>query len=171
MTLSTPAKIVALAALALALALGGLLILTSKQHISTSVPPQPAAAQHPVIRVTVNAKPAPRVKPKLVLDPSLPAPLRRALLHSRQVVAVVYSSAIAGDRAALVEARAGAHAAHAGFAALDVRNESIATSVATWMTFHADPAVLVVRRPGTVVFSVAGLADRETVAQAAGDRS
>ncbi|HEY5294058.1 MAG TPA: hypothetical protein VIJ70_01115 [Gaiellaceae bacterium] len=171
MTLSTPVKIVTLAALALALALGGLLILTTNRRTGTSVPPRIAPAQQPVIRVTANPKPAPQVKPKLVLDPSLPSPLRRALLHNRQVVAVVYSSAIAGDRAALVEARAGAHAAHAGFAALDVRNESVASSVATWMTVHADPAVLVVRRPGTVVFSVAGLADRQTVAQAAGARS
>jgi hypothetical protein len=104
---------------------------------------------------------------KLHLDPTLPAPLRHALSLSRVVVAVLYAPDAPGDAEAVSEARKGAKAAHVGFAMLDVRNEAIARALARQIDGVSDPAVLVVRRPGTVVLKLEGFVDAAVVAQAA----
>jgi len=111
-----------------------------------------------------HAKP---LAPNLHLDPALPAPLRRALSHSRVVVAVLYASDAPGDAEAVSEARKGAHAAHVGFAMLNVRNETIARGIAQQVAGATDPTVLVVRRPGTVALKFDGFVDAAIVAQAA----
>jgi hypothetical protein len=136
-----------------------------------SVPVHKAAAK------PVNAKPskakASKAKhvrpavPKLNLDPNLPAPLRRALSHSRVVVAVLYAPDVPGDSDAVSEARKGAKAAHVGFTVLNVRNEAVARAVARQVQGASDPAVLVVRRPGTVALKIDGFVDAAAVAQAA----
>jgi len=116
------------------------------------------------------AKPIKRVRPsapKLHLDLTLPAPLRKALLHSRVVVAVLYAPDAPGDADAVTEARAGAKAAHVGFTMLNVRNEAIARALARQVAGASDPAVLVVRRPGTVALKLDGYVDAAVVAQAA----
>jgi hypothetical protein len=105
--------------------------------------------------------------PKLNLDPNLPAPLRKALSHSRVVVAVLYAPDIPGDSDAVNEARKGAKAAHVGFTVLNVRNEAVARAVARQVQGASDPAVLVVRRPGTVALKIDGFVDAAAVAQAA----
>jgi hypothetical protein len=105
--------------------------------------------------------------PKLNLDPNLPAPLRRALSHSRVVVAVLYAPDVPGDSDAVSEARKGAKAAHVGFTVLNVRNEAVARAVARQVQGASDPAVLVVRRPGTVALKIDGFVDAAAVAQAA----
>lgn len=165
MTLSTPVKIVALAALALLLGMGGLLALSAARHKGTPAaiasPPRVAPAKLQV-RVVVT-------KPHRTLAqrfPGVPTVVARALAQRPTVVVVVYSSAVASDRSVLEAARAGAHAAHAGFVAADVSLEPIAAGVATWSGSPAVPAVGVVRRPGKVVWQVSGPTDRQTVAQA-----
>jgi hypothetical protein len=167
MTLSTPVKVFALAALALMLGLGGFLFLFAS-HGSTA--PERIAVPHRVTHAAAAAaKATPVVTPKPaapVIDPSLPTPLRHALAHSRVVVAVIYSSNVAGDRRALEEARAGAHAAHVGFAALNVHDERIARAVAA-LEPTVDPAVFIVNRGSPMVLATAGTFDRETVAAAA----
>lgn len=160
MTLSTPVKIVALAGLACALALAGALALVAAHHRATS---QPATVLHP---------PAPRhvePRPKLVLAAGLPAPLHRALEQSRTVVAVLYAPRVKRDVEVLAAGLQGAHDAHVGFAALNVSRRSVALALATWHPQTSDPAVLVVRRPGTVVTELDGWSDRAMVAQAAAD--
>jgi hypothetical protein len=107
--------------------------------------------------------------PKLNLDPTLPAPLRKALSRSRVVVAVLYAPDVPGDSEAVSEARKGAQAAHVGFTMLNVRNEAIARAVARQVQGVTDPAVLVVRRPGTVALKLDGFVDAAVVAQAAAD--
>jgi hypothetical protein len=168
MTLSTPVKVIALAGLAVILAAGGFLTLAAK-HGHAAATPATVAAPPKVITVSTNvvthhAAPA---KPKLQLDPSLPAPVRAKLQHSKTVVAFVYTSLAASDRAELADVRAGAHQAHVPFVALDVTHERIADAVYTWTQSAADPQVLVVKRPGTIAFQVAGLTDQQTIAQAA----
>jgi hypothetical protein len=168
MTLSTPLKIVVLAALALALGTGGLLAVTAARHKTTSdvvVPPKHITPAAHVVVVKATPKPKPH-KAALQLDPSAPLIIRRALEHHTSVVVAVYSSAAPGDQQLVDEARAGARAAHAGFVAANVHIESIAAAVATWSNRASDPFVLVVRRPGRVVWGVDGLTDRDTVAQA-----
>jgi hypothetical protein len=167
MTLSTPVKIVALAALALLLGLGGVLMLSAKHApAAISVPP----IVHHVVQATVVSKAAPAktkaVKPRVVLQPGLPSIVRLALERNANAVIVVYSSRVPADRAIRAEALAGAHLAHAAFVPADVANNGIAAGVASWSASIADPAVLVVRRPGRVVFGARGLTDRLTVAQA-----
>jgi hypothetical protein len=161
MTLSTPVKIVALAGLCCALALAGLLVLAEAHHRSAS----PGVAS-----VTRDATP-PHVarKPRLHLVAGLPGPLYRALEQSRTVVAVLYAPHVARDVSVLAAGLQGAQDAHVGFAALDVARRPVALSLAAWQPQAADPAVLVVRRPGVVVTELDGWSDRTMVAQAAAD--
>ena len=129
----------------------------------------PRSVVHKVGTKLAKAKHVRPAAPKVKLDPMLPAPLRRALSHSRVVVAVLYAPDVPGDSDAVAEARKGAKAAHVGFAVLNVRNETIARAVAVQVQGATDPAVLVVRRPGTVALKIDGFVDAAAVAQAAAD--
>jgi hypothetical protein len=193
MTLSPQMKKVAIAggALVVVLLLLKVLVLHPKATSSVYVPP---AVHHPVVH---HAKAAPKApahhartaaasharkaaahparkaaahrahpaRPKI--DPTLPAALRRALAHSRVVVAVLYAPDAPGDGEAVDAARAGAHAARVGFVMLNVRNETVARAVAKQVAGTSDPALLVFRRPGTVALKIDGHVDAEAVAQAA----
>ena len=123
----------------------------------------------PVFTAAPQAPPAPKAaahkgKAVVQLNAGLPGALRKALLAHDVVIAVVYG---AGDSDAIAAAQQGAKTAHAGFAALDVGQESIARDVAQLVPGIGDPAVLVVRRPGTVTASYPGYSDADTIAQAA----
>jgi hypothetical protein len=160
MTLSMPVKIVALAALALVLGLGGVVLLTSHPASSKNNVATPPAVY--VVKHTAVVH-----KPVVQLDANLPLILRPVLEKHATAVVAIYSSRIAGDRAMLAAARAGAREAHVGFLAANVAIEKIAVGVATWSDVARDPVVIVVRRPGKVVFAVSGLTDDATIAQAA----
>jgi hypothetical protein len=162
MTLSTPVKIVALAALALALGLAGAVLMLAGHSAAASAPPVVQHTTPMVAHKTVKPH-----KPKVVLDPSLPLNVRRALLRDAVAVIAVYNSRTAGDHAVLAAARTGARQAHAAFAAADVSREGVAEGVATWSSNVVDPGVIVVRRPGKIVFAVTGPTDEQTIAQAA----
>lgn len=166
MTLSTPVKIVALAALALVLGLGGLLLVVHKHASPAATPPAPVPAQPAQHHAAAPAKPAPKPKPRVVLLPGLPTAIAQSLLHHPITVVAVYNSGTPGDRAALVSARAGAREAHAGFIAANVSHPAVANAIAIWASSTMNPAILVVKRPGTIVFGVAGPSDQDTVAQA-----
>jgi hypothetical protein len=131
----------------------------------------PAAATVPLQVVHVKAPvvhhAARPVQPRLQLDPNLPTAVRQKLERTREVVAFVYTGASADDRALLQEARAGARAARVAFVPLNVMDERVAESVFGWASSTADPQVIVVRRPGTIVFQTENPVDRDTVAQAA----
>src|SRR4051794_7263178 len=103
-SLSTPMKIVLLAGTVLILgAAGGLLILGGHAGTQTT-----AVVVHPTKTVHVaRSHPAHvrAVKHALVLDPTLPIPLRNALRHSKLVVAVVFTPGDPGDKNVLVQAR------------------------------------------------------------------
>lgn len=170
MTLSTPVKIVALAGLALILGMGGVLLLLG-HHSSpaAAAPPAPRPVTH-VVHVAPAPKPKPVAKPKphWQVPAGTPKPVAAALDKVPAIVAVVYSSRIPADRALLAEARAGARKAHALTVPLDIARPKVAEmmAVSSWGQATA-PAVFVIRRPGRVVFTVSGLTDRTTVAQAA----
>ena len=103
------------------------------------------------------------------VDAGLPAALRQALLAYPTVVAVLFRPGMPGDSDAVAAARQGAGTAHAGFAALDVSNESNARVAALKLTSESDPSVVVVRRPGTVSLVLPGYTDAQVVAQAAAE--
>lgn len=132
-----------------------------------------------IVKQFVLGKPAQVVSPPLIVhntprhkaapkvDPGLPAALTRALAHHSVVVTVLFSPDVPGSSDAVAAARQGADTAHAGFAALDVSNETIARDAAIKLTADSDPAVVVVRRPGTVSIVLPGYNDAQVVAQAA----
>jgi hypothetical protein len=167
MTLSTPLKVLGLAALALALAGAGVVTLLlghvrPAHHATASAKVTPPTVAH-----QVTSTPAAPPKPTVLLDAGLPAPLHAALLHSREVVAFLYVPSSPDDRALLAQVRGGAHDARVGFVALNVHDPQVAEAAFTWARSSAAPATFVVRRPGTAVFSIQGLTDRTAVAQAA----
>ncbi len=154
MKLSLPVKIAAAAGLVLALAAGTFDV----THRKTAAGPVAVAAP-----ATAQTHAAPQI------DPNLPAPLRAALVDNAVVVAVLDAPGIGDDDDAVAQARQGADAAHVGFALLNVRDEATAEALAQTAPNATDPAVLVVRRPGTIAFELDGFADSQSVAQAASD--
>jgi hypothetical protein len=169
MTLSTPVKIVALAALALALGLGGVALLFGhRSSPAVAAPPVPRPVAH-VVHIAPKPTPVAKPKPHVQIAAGTPAPVAALLQRSpKAIVAVVYSSRVPGDRAVVAEARAGARTAHVPTVLLDVARPKIAELLAVSSWGHAmAPAVFVIRRPGRVVFTISGPTDRTTVAQAA----
>jgi hypothetical protein len=163
MTLSTPLKVLGLAALALAVAGAGVvtLLLGYGQHANRATHTVTTTPPPSVHRV------APKPAPAIRLDSGLPAPLHAALLRSREVVAFLYVPSSPDDRALLAQVRAGAHDARVGFVALNVHDPQVAETSFAWARSSAVPATFVVRRPGGAVFQIQGLTDRTAVAQAA----
>jgi hypothetical protein len=166
MTVSTPIKIFALVAVLLGAAGMAFLQLASRSTASSSS--TPPVVKHAATAPTTQHTPAVHKAPTITLDPNLPAPVRFALLHERTVVVGLYSSRT-NDGAALTEMRAGAALAHTPFVAIDVMRPKYAAAFATFTGSTADPALLVVRRPGTIVHQLAGVQDRQVVAEAARD--
>jgi hypothetical protein len=125
----------------------------------------------PTTAVTAAPKPPPvaksSAKQALELTPGLPPALHAALLGHLVVVAVLASGD--GDGDLVSTARQGAKAAHAGFAVLNVGNETVARDVAMLVPGLGGSGVLVFRRPGTVAEALPTYTDADTVAQAATD--
>ena len=165
MTVSTPVKVVALAGLALILGLGGVVLMFGKHSSSparAATPPAAASKAH----FTVKVAPKPH-KAALHLLPGLPSNLYTALEKRQVAVVAIFSSQNASDRSLLAAARDGAQQAHASFVAANVALEGVANDVEAWSHNPTAPAVVVVRRPGKVVFAVTGPTDSATIAQAA----
>jgi hypothetical protein len=135
-----------------------------KKHAAKPVVRKPAVTK------PVAAKPA-AIKPvaaKPATDENgLPSVLAAALASHRVVVLSLYAPGVELDDMALLEARAGAAAAGAGFVALDVLNERQSKPLTKKLGVLEDPSVLIFRRPDEVVISFSGFADKQTVAQAA----
>lgn len=138
----------------------------SSSSAATPLPVHHVAKQAPTR--APSAKPAAHATPVVKLNPGLPAPIRYALLRHRSVVVALHGVGVV-DTAAATEARAGASLAHTSFVSLDVRKARYATAVAGFDGSTAEPAVIVVRRPGIIVKRFEGIHDRQVVAQAAHD--
>jgi len=165
--LSLPTKIVALAGLLVAVAAAGILLLYTG-HSTSKTATTPVVPTH--VRAPVHTRP---VAPKHVaratarFTAGLPTPLLTALRHSKLVVAVVWAKGdpVAADT--LAQARAGARSVHAPVVVLDVAGDRVAGQTAAWMKNDiVQPAVLIVRRPGTIAVELPGYADKTAVAQA-----
>jgi hypothetical protein len=188
---SQPVRILALVGVLGALALGAGFAMLGKSSGSSAAPKviKPlhghhevaAAATKPVVaRHKAHAKPgaahkaatlAPKPKPAVAVqqlpDNGLPAVVNQALLTHAVVVVSLYDPQALVDSASVGEAQAGARLANAGFVPLNVLSEAQARPLAKKLGVLPDPALLVFRRPGDLVFRVNGFADRATVAQAA----
>jgi hypothetical protein len=97
---------------------------------------------------------------------ALPAPIEAALADDRVVVVALYNPKAKIDSTAMHEAQAGALKAGSSFVPIDVRRNGVDALNARYGVLQ-DPAVLVLRPPGSLVVRIDGFADRETVAQAA----
>ena len=97
----------------------------------------------------------------------LPRAIRLALAADRVVVVALYDPRAKIDGTAMREARAGAEKAGSSFVPVDVRDNGDVDSLNSKYGVLQDPAVLVLRPPGSLVVRIDGFADRETVAQAA----
>jgi hypothetical protein len=169
--------IIAAAGVLAAIALGGgFMLLGRGQSSPGATSTQPALVQH----LTRTAQEAKRVvKPKKHKTPAvingMPAALALALRAHPVVVVSLYAPDASVDALAKEEGRQGAALAGAGFVALDVSNEKVASTLTSLLTTGAtaadrvldDPAVLVFRRPNALFVRLNGWTDRELVAQAA----
>jgi hypothetical protein len=96
----------------------------------------------------------------------LPAAIRSALAANLVVVVALYDPRAKIDGVSMREARAGAQLAGSSFVPIDVRKNGVDSLNARYGVIQ-DPAVLVLRPPGSLVVRIDGFADRDTVAQAA----
>jgi hypothetical protein len=123
------------------------------------------ALKKPPARKPAAPKPA---APKPVESVNgMPAVLAAALARNKVVVVSLYAPKVELDATAMREARAGAAAAGVGFVAFDVMKELQARALTKMLGILEDPAVLVFRRPGTLVVRFSGFTDMQTVLQAA----
>jgi glucose/arabinose dehydrogenase len=145
----------------------------SRKSSDSSAPPaKPAAeASKPSTaqpQAAAQPKPKPKPTPTKVPTPAdqLPAAIRRALAADNVVVVSLYNPKAKIDGTAMREAKAGAAQAGSSFVPIDVRKNNVASLNALYGVLQ-DPAVLVLRPPGSLVVRIDGFVDRETVAQAA----
>ena len=168
-TISPPIRILALAGMLAALALGILFYMHSRSSSDSPSTSATPSTTHTTPGLTTKPKPA-QVAPKVVLLPGLPTKVAHALRHSKVVVVSIYATGGKGDHAAIATARKAARSVHVGFVAVNVANEKTARAFGTFAgTKTAPPAVLVVRRPGRIVNRFDTWADSPVIAQAARD--
>jgi hypothetical protein len=129
---------------------------------TSSVSPTPV-----ITKAGTNAAGKAHAAPKVVLLAGLPSGVAHALRYSKVAVVSLYVGQAQGDRAWMAEARKGARAAGAGFVAVNVGNDKSAASVTSFAGAVSSPAMLVVRRPGTIVTQISGPVESAVVAQAA----
>jgi hypothetical protein len=160
--------------LVLVLAAGAAGLMVFKRLRSSSDASTPA----PTTRTVEPRPPKPKVARRAPLTPQkpkpapvapsdqLPAAIRSALAANLVVVVALYDPKAKIDGLAVREARAGAELAGSSFVPIDVRKNGVDSLNARYGAIQ-DPAVLVLRPPGSLVVRIDGFADRDTVAQAA----
>lgn len=141
---------------------GGLPGSSSDGEVATLPVQAPTDSVTPARTKARTKAPSPAVK----ILPGVPARLASALQRSKVVVAVLDGGTTA-DRIRLTEARAGAKSVGAAFVTLDVRRESQAKAVTSFLEDGSDATVLVVNRPGKIANSFSTYVDQAIVAQAA----
>lgn len=128
----------------------------------TASPPTTEVPRQP------SARPTPP-QPKIALLPGLPPKVANKLRYSKVLVVSLYQGSASADRAAVGAARLGARAVGAGFLKVNVLNERSARTLQSFVGTTSTPTVVVVRRPGRIVYRLEGAAssDPQLVAQAA----
>ena len=112
-------------------------------------------------------KPAGHTTPKIVLTPGLPAPVAHALRYSKVVVLSVYVGQSQQDRVWVAKARKGDRSVGACFVAVNVGADRPAAQINSFVGTVSSPSMIVVKRPGRIVTTIAGPVDETIVAQAA----
>jgi hypothetical protein len=193
LSLSSPIRYAALAALLATVLIGGGLTMMGHGESSVATPhvikhhpfgsgvKKPAKAtvapkKHSAKAPKAKATPTVPVTPKAPVQPSfviaalaagLPNVLATALGRHQTVVVSLYNPYSQVDGIAFAEARTGAKIAGVGFVPLNVLSEAQIGKLTQMLGLLPDPGLLVYIRPGTLVARISGFADKETVAQAA----
>ena len=176
MTISPTTRIIVLIAVAVLLGLGGFLLLDlGHKNAATKTPVAHHSATTHVAPHTSSSTTRPAVSAHHAAaiaglsSTTLPSPLVHALRYHKIVVAVLYAPGVASEAGVVSLARQGAHAAHAGFVALNVRGEKTAEGVALSFPGAFDPSVLIVNHHGVAVTRLDGVQESAAVAQAVTD--
>jgi hypothetical protein len=166
MTTTAPTRVLVLIGVAVAALAAFLFVLRpmllEDDEATTSSPTAKPAQQAPT-KSTPGRATALRVQ----LNKGLPAPVAKQLRYSKVVVVTLFTPRAAADVRAIAQSRAGAKSAKAGFVAINVTNEKRARELTAFAGTSAAPAVLIVKRPGTIISHIEGATDSQIVAQAA----
>jgi hypothetical protein len=171
LTLHPPARVAALVGALVLTGLAAVVFMLGRGALGAESPPAkttaPATPSKPTMHSAATSRPkaaAKPIKPAHVAS-GFPARIDHALQYSRVVVVSVSIPGAAVDRIVRSEARSGARASRAGFVAISALNERAVGGLVAKTGVLPDPAVVIVKRPGTVAatFSVA---DAGTIAQA-----
>jgi len=157
--LTNRTRLLALVGVLIAAAGGAVVLMLGRAHNS----PAGTAALPPSLR---KQAPATAVQSKAAPGLGLPAAVAAQLSAGRVVVVSLYAPKAAVDATAMREAAAGAGIAGAAFVAIDVNSSDVDALNRRYGAIQ-DPAVLVLRPPGSLIVRIDGFADRDTVAQAA----
>lgn len=177
----------AVAGTALLIVVGGFVFL-GRSSSSSAAAPHAIKPLHPHAKAKVALAP-PKVTPakakamakaktrgvRPAVIAGVPAPLVDALKHHSVVVLALVAPKSEVDNLTLAEAKAGAAAAHAGFATVDVTNNAQVQALSALVGTNADaqnrllddPAVLVFQKPQTLYVRLNGYVDADTIEQAA----
>jgi hypothetical protein len=169
LTVSPPTRVVALVGALVLTGLAAVVFLLGRGALAgePAASAEPTRVTHTTPRTTPSAvSPRPtHAKPKPRSASGFPARVDHALRYSRVIVVSVSIPGAAVDAEVRSEARAAAHLGRAAFVPLSALNETAMSGLMAKTGVLPDPAVVIVKRPGTVVatFSVA---DAGTIAQA-----
>jgi hypothetical protein len=153
-------------------AVGAGLIVLGRSQSSGGASPLPTTHPRATPKAPHRVAPvAPRVQPRrAATQPAagerLPAAIRQAFAAHRVVVVALFDPKSRIDTTASLEASAGAQLAGAAFVPIDVTTSDVDPLNLRYGVIQ-DPAVLVLRPPGSLAVRIDGFADRDTVAQAA----
>ena len=170
-TLSTQQLRLVVLLLVVVVAGGGFLVVSKSK--STTQPS--TASSTPAVTSPAQTTPAPTKPHSQAATPTklnrhgLPAEVARALRKHSVVVVSLASPGANLDQLAGAEAKAGAAAMGVGFVALDVHRQRPGMAILHKLGIVDTPAVLVVKRPGTVYSKFPGFVDRDVVEQAVAD--
>jgi hypothetical protein len=164
LTVTPPTRVVALVGALVLTGLAAVFFMFGRGAIGGSATPTGSAQVTHGITPTAH-KPATKPKPATRQPSGFPAPVDHALRYGKVVVVSVSMPGAAVDAQVRREAHTAAAASHAGFVRLSALNERAMAQLVVKTGVLPDPAVVVVRRPDTVIatFSVA---DAGTIAQA-----
>jgi hypothetical protein len=171
LTLHPPARVAALVGALVLTGLAAVVFMLGRGAVggesSLATATAPVTTSKPTTHSAATSRPkaaAKTMKPPHVAS-GFPARIDHALRYSRVVVVSVSIPGAAVDRVVRSEARSAARASRAGFVAISALNERTVAELVAKTGVLPDPAVVIVKRPGTVAatFSVA---DAGTIAQA-----
>jgi hypothetical protein len=169
-TLNSPARVATLVGALVLTGLAAVVFLVGRSALgdSSAAATKPAPVTHTTPRTMPKpsvARPAAHAKPHPRVASGLPARIDHALRYSRVVIVSVSMPGAPVDSIVRSEARAAAQASRAGFVRISALNETAVAALVAKAGVLPEPAVLVVKRPGTVM-STFSVTDSATIAQA-----